>query len=107
MYIKNIEELDNLFNKKWILFYKDNNIKVISLKTQKEILITDDLRDLQDFDFDIKLLEKISISVLEGICEEYRVNPTYNFKTGRWFGRTNTGELIDVSRLLRDNGYYL
>ena len=105
--IKELSELNYISTKLFTIRTFEGFVDIISRINNEVLLSTDNIEDLRPYGFEVTHLKQTSLSEIEGICEEEQVNITYCFKTRRWYGRDNRGNLVGIDGMLRKYNYYL
>jgi len=108
MKIISLKDLDMKQNSIFVLWYKlDESLLVVNIEHKKTVLTITELEDVDElklYGFDVKVLRKADLGVVESVANQYNVS--LNYIRGKWY-YSEGRNLLSLDSLLVKEGYYI
>jgi len=108
MEIRSLKDLDMKQNSIFVLWYKlDESLLVVNIEHKKTVLTITELEDVDElklYGFDVKVLRKADLGVVESVANQYNVS--LNYIRGKWY-YSEGRNLLSLDSLLVKEGYYI
>jgi len=96
--------LNNMSNSIFTIHLNKDKIRLINNITHQQVVELSHVDELDNYGFDIKVINRASMGVIESIADENGIAVTY--KNGKWY-YIKYGDINLLNNLLKDYGYYI